>query len=230
MGTAQQWLDVVTNNLANASTTGFKKDGLSFNDGLLRTLAANAGQGPVIGSLGSGTVIKGQYVDFSNGAVTATGNPLDLALKTEGAAFAVQTPQGVRYTRDGAFHLNGDRELVDKNGNTVLDRQSRPISLPAGDIDVDSDGTVSVAGKPVGQIGVFRGAFRKLGDNLFSSPDALAVDSPDVAVGALESSNVNAIEEMVAMIRLNRAFELAQRSVQSQDESTQRLVSSLQGR
>src|ERR1043165_6847234 len=97
MATAQQWLDVVTNNLANASTTGFKKDGLTFNDGLVRELASHAGTGPGIGSLGSGAVVKGAYTDFSSGAIAPTGNPLDLAIKTPTGAFAVQTSAGVRY-------------------------------------------------------------------------------------------------------------------------------------
>jgi len=230
MSTAQQWLDVVTNNLANASTTGYKKDGLTFNDGLVRELAANAGNGARIGSLGSGSTVQGAYTDFSVGAHTMTGNALDLAIRTPQGAFAVQTPGGVKYTRDGSFQMSGDRQIVDKQGHPVLNHQLQPITLGRGTIAVAEDGTVNVDGKPVDQIGVFSGAYVKEGQNLFTSRNAQVIDTPAIATGALESSNVNAVEEMIAMIRLNRAFELAQRSVQSQDESTQRLVSSLQGR
>jgi flagellar basal body rod protein FlgG len=220
----------VTNNLANASTTGFKKDGLTFNDGLIRELAANAGNGGRIGTLGSGSVVQGAYTDFSSGTLTMTGNPLDLALRSSQGAFAVQTPGGVRYTRDGEFQLNDDRQIVDKQGRALLNRQLQPITVTRGKIEIGEDGTVSVDGKDLDQVAVFGGTFRKEGMNLFSSAGAQLLDNPDVVSGSLESSNVNAVEEMIAMIRLNRAFELAQRSVQSQDESTQRLVSSLQGR
>lgn len=224
MSTAQTWLDVVTNNLANASTTGYKKDGVSFDDGLMQALES---QGKSIGSIGSGAIVKGYFTDFSAGAQTATGNPLDLAIKTPTGAFAVQAPNGVRYTRDGSFSLNADRQLVDKQGRQVLNTQLQPITIDAGKPVVGEDGVVTVDGRRIDQIGVFAGSFVKEGQNLYTSGNAQLVDAPQIASGSLESSNVNAVEEMVAMIRLNRMFELAQRSVQSQDESTEKLVSSL---
>ena len=86
MATAQQWLDVVTNNLANASTTGFKRDGVTFNDGLVRQLSARSGGGPPIGSLGTGSVIKSFYTDFSIGTLGATGwYTSDVTVRTSGA-------------------------------------------------------------------------------------------------------------------------------------------------
>lgn len=230
MQTSQMWLDVVANNLANASTNGYKRDGLNFNDGLLRQMLAGGGEGGPIGTLGSGSVIEGQYADFRQGTVTATGNPLDLAILTESGAFAVQTPAGVRYTRDGAFQLNTERQIVDKSGRPLLDSNQQPITVPRGKIDVTDGGTVSVDGKAVAQIGVFTGAFVKEGGNLFQATDAKPADLVSLATGSLESSNVNAVEEMIAMIRLNRAFEMAQKNIQSQDESTERLISSLGGR
>ena len=230
MATAQQWLDVVTNNLANASTTGFKRDGVTFNDGLVRQLSARSGGGPPIGSLGTGSVIKSFYTDFSIGTLGATGNPLDLAIRDTNGVFAVQTPGGVRYTRDGAFQVNSSLQIVDKSGRPVLNKSLQPITVEKGEIEVSEDGSIGVKGKLIDQIGVFSGKMLKEGQNLYSSRDAAPLENARIATGSLESSNVSAVEEMIAMIRLNRAFELAQRSIQSQDDSTQRLVSSMSGR
>ena len=230
MATAQQWLDVITNNLANASTTGFKRDGVTFNDGLVRKIASSPGLGRPLGSLGSGAVIKTFYTDFSIGSLSPTGNPLDLAVKDKDGVFAVQTPGGVRYTRDGAFQLNSDLQIVDKTGRPVLNNDLQPITVEKGQVEVAEDGRVLVKGKLIDHIGVFRGTLVKQGQNLYSSTNAQPLENAMIASGSLESSNVNAVEEMIAMIRLNRAFELAQRSIQSQDESSQRLVSSMSGR
>ncbi len=230
MATAQQWLDVVANNLANASTTGFKRDGLTFNDGLVRQMAAAGGTGPNLGSIGSGSVVKDVYTDDSPGVITATGNALDVAIRTPHGAFAMQTAGGVRFTRDGSFQLDSQRRIVDKSGQPVLNRQLQPITLPQGAVTVAEDGSVTVADKVVDQIGVFDGSFSKQGGNVSTSANAQPIDTPQLVPRSLEASNVNAIEEMIAMIRLNRAFELAQKSVQSQDDSTERLVSSLQNR
>jgi flagellar basal-body rod protein FlgF len=231
MASAQQALDIVANNLANAATVGFKRDGAAFDDGLIRAVAARGGTGETLGSIGSGAVMKEFYTDFSPGSFDTTGNPLDLALPDSDAAFAVQTPGGVRYTRNGSFAVNSDRTLVDRDGRPVLDGQGQPIRLPGdGAVSVEPDGSVRQGDQTVGQVAVFRGTFRKVGNGLFSSTDAALTDAPRVQAGVLEQSNVNAVQEMVAMIRLNRAFELAQRSIQSQDEGTQRLLQALQGR
>lgn len=230
MVTAQQWLDVVTNNLANASTNGFKKDGLAFGDGLVRELAANAGAGQRIGSLGSGSTVQTQYTDFSPGVINTTGNALDLAINQEKGAFAVQTKAGLKYSRDGALQINPDRQLVTKTGNLVLNRQLQPIVVPQGKISVTEDGTVKVDDKAIDQIGVFDGSFAKEGGGVFRCTNPTLLDKPMIKSGALEASNVSTIDEMIAMIRINRSFELAQRTVQSQDDTTQRLINSLEGK
>ncbi|MBS1723730.1 MAG: flagellar hook-basal body protein [Armatimonadetes bacterium] len=231
MATAQEWMDVVANNLANASTTGFKRDGVAFNDGLLRSMSADGGNGNPIGTLGAGSVIKEFFSDFTPGAMIATGNALDLAIKAPNAAFAVQTPDGVRYTRDGSFQINAQRQLVDKMGQPVLNRELQPITIPnSGVLQFDDTGNLSLAGKKVDRVAVFSGTFRKEQHNQFTGSNTELIDDPVLETASLESSNVNAVEEMIAMIRLNRAFELAQKTVQNQDESNDRLISSLQGR
>ncbi|MCW5936829.1 MAG: flagellar hook-basal body protein [Fimbriimonadaceae bacterium] len=230
MESAQQWLDVVSHNLANAATVGYKRDVASFDDGLVRYLRADGGSGALLGSIGAGAVAKGIATDFSTGPETMTGNPLDVAIKSGNGAFAVQTPQGVRFTRDGSFSINTARQLTDQQGRLVLDENRQPITLPRGEPSIEADGSVKVQDHVVGKIGVFSGSFAKAGFGLFESNDARPIAAPELLPRTLEMSNVNVVSEMIAMIRLNRAFELAQRSVQSQDASTDRLIQSLQGR
>lgn len=228
MVACQDWLDVLTHNLANASTTGFKRDTVQFQDALQREMFANGGRGPRIGSFSSGPQVAGRFTSFEPGALTPTGNPLDVALAEDSGAFAVETPQGVRYTRDGSFALDSERNLVTKQGHAVLDANLRPIALPPGSkISIDGQGNVSVDDQQVATIGVFAGTFVKEGASLFGAPDALPVDSVALHPAAIESSNVNAIETMVQMITLNRAFEMAQRAIVTQDEQTERLIQSL---
>lgn len=232
MAVSDRWMEVISQNLANVSTAAYKRDLMVFNEGLERQMYADGGQGSRLGAMGSGPQTKAIYTVWEQGTVQATGRPYDMALATNEGMFAVQTPQGVAYTRDGSFRRSVDGNLVDKLGNAVLDTQGRQITLSEGDIKVSMTGEVTVGERSVAQIAVFTGQFAKAGDNLYASTDASLMDDGqfEVRQGCLESSNVNAIEEMVAMIRLNRGFELAQKSVQSQDESTSRLIQSLSER
>jgi len=229
MASAQQWLDVISHNLANVSTTGYKRDVIAFNDGLLREMQQPS-SGQSVGLLGAGAAAKGQYTIFEVGTISATGNTFDLALTTDRGMFALQTDRGTLYTRNGSFRLDDQRRLVSGEGDPVLDSQGRTITVPTGEVEISPDGQISVAGQPLAQIAVWDGAFTKVGEGHYTSSSARQMTEGEfrIEAGALESSNVNAIEEMIAMIRLNRAFELAQKSAQSQDESTQRLIQSLQ--
>jgi flagellar basal body rod protein FlgG len=228
MTSAQQLLDIVAHNLANVSTNGFKREAAVFNDTLQRAMYADDGR--YIGQLGTGGWMQDHYVDMAVGNATVTGNPLDVAILGEKGFFAVQTPNGVRYTRDGSFAINQDRQLTTHDGKPVLDGGGREITLPAGEVRIDGTGNVVVDGQQVAQIGVYDGAVTKMGEGLYQGASMKPVDEPLVQSGAVEGSNVNAIEEMIAMIQLNRIFEMAQRGAQSQDEMTQKLLSSIQGR
>ncbi|MCW5941775.1 MAG: flagellar hook-basal body protein [Fimbriimonadaceae bacterium] len=231
MLTSQRWLDVVANNLANANTTGFKRDVVAFNDAFVRELARDGGLGNAIGSMGSGMTMRGEATIYDKGSVYRTNNPLDLAIETERGMFAVEGPNGVRYTRDGAFHLNSNGEIVTAAGDRLLDEQGRPIAIrDEGAISVTRRGDVTAGGRAVATVGVYDGTFRKLGSNLYASTDATAMarDEVDLAPNSLEGSNVNAIHSMTEMIALQRGFEMAQRSVISEDEAAQRLIQSLQ--
>ena len=228
MKSAQYWLDVVSHNLANVSTTGYKRQGVAFNDTLTRAMYGEGGR--YLGELGAGTTLQREYTVMDVGSVTTTGNMLDVAIQSREGFFAIETGEGIRYTRDGSFSLNANRELVTKDGHLVLDQQENAIVLPSGQIEINTDGAVSVDGTAVGTLGVFDGAVVKSGSGLFIGQDMQRLNSPSLLPGAIEGSNVNAIEQMIEMIRLNRIYEMAQRSAQGQDEMTQKLIQSIQNR
>jgi flagellar basal body rod protein FlgG len=224
----QTAMDTIANNLANLSTTGFKRDGVSFGESFERELYSNAGLGDSLGTLGSGAVEKQRFTVFEMGAINDTSNPLDVAIKTSQGAFAVQVdPQTVQYTRAGDFSLDENRQLVTKEGKPVLDDTLQPITLPNGIVEISQDGNISVDGNSVAKLGVFDGTFTKVGNNLMSSNDATPIEITSVEQSALEGSNVNATETMVKLITLNRLYELSQKSIQQQDSMTQRLIQSL---
>lgn len=226
----QKWMDTVTNNLANVSTNGFKRDGLAFSDALETEIRAAGGMGQSIGTLGSGTTPAEAYTSFEVGPMQSTGRPLDVAIDAESGMFAVQTPDGIRYTRDGSFTLNDQRELVTKDGFQVLDQNERPITLSAGTPSVDAGGQITVDGQSVGTIGVYDGIFQKEGSNLYASSNPTADSAPSLKPQTLEGSNVNAVQTMVEMIQIGRLFELSQKSIQQQDDLSQRLIQSLSTR
>ncbi len=229
-------MDVISNNLANASTIGFKADGLAFDDLIKRPLAGPNGQGQ-IGYLGSGSALYDTYSDQKMGEMTNTGNPFDLAITSKTEMFAVDTGSGVAYTRNGSFTViqtsnPGEMQLVTKEGMPVLDSNLQPIAFKRGEMAIGSDGKISIDGNPGVSVGMFTGKFSKSseGSTLFVSNDAVQA-GPDASLkqGALEGSNVNPIASMVMMIGVQRAFELGQKTIQSQDEETQKLFSVLQG-
>jgi flagellar basal-body rod protein FlgF len=227
----ERLLDVTSNNLANASTNGFKSDGLSFNTMLDQKLSADGGMGKPIGSIASGMMMSGHYTMMQRGPINVTSNPLDVAINSDKGLFAVDSNGQRGYTRDGAFSVNEQRQLVTATGGLVLDQNESPITLPEGQVKIGEDGNIAVDGKSVGKLGLWQGEFAKAGGNLFSATGQVSqLDPSEVQVrqGALEGSNVNAISEMMNIISLGRSFDLAQKSTQSQDELSQKLVSVLQ--
>jgi flagellar basal-body rod protein FlgF len=228
MVAAQRWMDITANNLANTSTNGFKRDVLSFTDTFQSELIADGGRGPRIGSLGYGPTTAVESTDMSIGSQIITNNPKDFSIMEPEQMFAVQGDQGVQYTRNGSFRLNQNNQLVTQRDELVLDANLRPISIDPATQVLNPDGTVSEGGTIVSRIGIFTGFFEKVGGVNFVSQDASVVPSPRLLQGSIEGSNVSAIESMIDMIRINRHFELSQKSIQSQDELTQKLIQSLQ--
>ena len=229
MVSSMQQLDVTANTLANADTIGYKNDILAFDNAYDMALNARGGNGPSIGTLGVGAVLKDQFVSFKAGPPKETSNPFDIAITTDQGLFAVRTPAGVRYTRNGAFHLNPQQQLVTQKNQLVLGQNLQPITVPLGSkFNVATNGKVSLNGVVTNQLGIFEGTPKKLEGNLYKlnrpRPDA----SVQLKQGALELSNVNPIDQSLSMIKVHRNMEIAQRASKQQDEMMKNLIQTLQ--
>lgn len=240
---AQQMdLDNIANNLANASTTGFRRRRLEFEDLLYQNLVASgsaATQQTTVASgleIGLGTRPAQTELVQSQGDLDTTNNPLDLAIQGAGF-FQIKMPSGqVAYTRAGAFHLDAQGQMVDADGNAL----QPPVSVPlnATQISIGSDGTVSATipgqndAQQVGNITLATfpnsGGLESAGNNLFypttASGEAI-VGTPGgseglgrIQQGALEESNVNVVDEFIQMIAAQRSYEANSRVVKAADE------------
>ena len=208
MHSEMQRQDLIANDLANASTPGYKADRVaqhSFSELLL----ANRQTGAAIGSLGTGVSIARQVTDLSPQAVRETGEPLDFAVLGDGF-FGVQTADGLRFTRNGRFMADGNGRLTDQLGNVVVGRDGAPVTVAA-------DGTVDPR-----RLGVFNVQnARKAGEGLFTGAAAGPSDA-SVRSGVLEGSGVDAARTMVDMIASLRAFEAGQRVITTIDSTLQK--------
>lgn len=226
-------LDVVANNLANADTDGFKAERIAFTTALetaVRDLGAGAARGAsgrVFPAVAPGTL------DLAPGPVARTGGALDAAIDGEGF-FEVETPQGPRYSRAGAFALGADGALVTASGHPVLG-DAGPISVPEGPAAIRAGGAVvDGSGAVVGRLRVVafddpRALVAEGGGLLRAAPEAAprAVADPRLVPGALERSNVRPAEQLASLVFLQRAFEISLRAMQSDDEATGRLIQEL---
>ncbi len=222
----QKKLEVIANNLANVNTTGFKRDD-AFADELIsaRTLFRNGTATPDEKDVSEQTA-----TDFSQGTLQQTSNPLDVAIDGQGF-FAVQTAEGIKLTRDGSFNISTDGTMVTRNGDPVLGtggsiRIDDIQNLQKNQLVIEQNGVVKAGDKVYGQIQVLSpdnlSELSKAGQNLytFKSETVLNQVEPSafsVKQGFLEGSNVNPIDEMVAMIQLQTNFEAGQKAIQSQD-------------
>lgn len=225
MVASQSRLDLIAHNLANASTTGYKEDRLDFSEALERTLISG---GTEIGSLGVGPVESQRFISGELGNIIETHNPLDVAISHVEGAFAVQTPQGVRYTRNGAFSLNADKEIVTQQGYPVLDERNTPIRITQeGKIVIDDLGVITVGDQEMGRFGIFHSNnFEKVGSSLMKADDTV-VASVQIKSNSLEQSNVSPIEAMIDLIKVGRLYEMGQKIIQAEDESSSKLIEGL---
>jgi flagellar basal-body rod protein FlgG len=200
--------DLISNDLANASTAGYKSDTAvqgSFGDLLLR----NTQTGATIGPLGRGSRIERQVTDLTAAPIKETGEDLDFAVEGDGF-FAVQTAQGVRYTRNGQFTAAANGRLTDQLGNAVLGRNGQPVTVGA-------DGKV-----PQANVGIFAlNNPRKAGDNMFQGT-AAGAGTGTVRSGALEGSGSDPVRAMTDMIASLRAFESGQKVITTIDSTLQK--------
>jgi flagellar basal-body rod protein FlgF len=203
---AEQTLQAqLSNDLANASTPGYKAEESpqhSFGELLL----SNTTTGRTIGSMSTGVQLGKSFTDMTPAGMQQTGQPLDFGIVGSGF-FAVQTPQGVRYTRDGQFSASAKGQLVDSAGDPVLSQSGTPITLEA-------DGTV-----PAGSLGVFNvPAAVKQGENLFTGTPSGHAEGT-VRQGVLEESGVNPARTMVEMMGSLRTFQSGQQAIQAIDQT-----------
>lgn len=226
--------EAIANNLANADTTGYKRV-----EAVARTLAqlplrrmgdGLAANGPAVGVLGAGAALAATTSLLTQGGLRATGNPLDLALAGAGF-FAVETPAGVRYTRDGAFMVDRDGYLVNAAGYRVLG-QAGAIRLGDGRVEVDDKGQVMVDGTVRGQLLLVDfpagTELAREGGNLFSAPPGSQIQAaPAVKAGYLELANVQPVKEMVDLIAVMRAYEAGQRLIKAHDETLGQAVNDI---
>lgn len=221
----QQQMNMTANNIANMSTPGYKSQHALFNQYLNRP----TDKGGI-----SAVENAASYRNMSAGSLTQTHNPLDFAISGDGY-FVVQTPQGPRYTRDGSFSMNRDREIVDKSGNRVMG-DGGPIAIPAEatDIKISADGSISTKEGILGRFKVVNVDHAQMmsrgGDNLLSLQDGARerpIDDVRVVQGALEGSNVNPVLEMNKMIELLRMFQATQKILQNDHERIRSTIEKL---
>ncbi|MBF0488382.1 MAG: flagellar basal-body rod protein FlgF [Nitrospirae bacterium] len=221
----QKQMDLVSNNLANTATFGYKQDRVSFRDVYISEINGVPQQGDGRDM----TYTDVFYTDHSAGAFQSTGNPLDVAIGGSGYF----TIEGNKYTRAGNFTLDTEGYIVTKAGDKVLG-SSGPIQIQTGniqDIQIGSDGTIAVNGTPIDRFAIvdFQNQQNvvKQGNNYFVSEDAAVESTATVNQGVVESSNVNVIQEMVTMIELLREYEAQQKVAQSFDDATSKVTNGM---
>jgi len=226
MAARQKAQDVLAMNLANVNTTGFKADRPVFETALQRALYRVERRGfTPIGTLSAGALLTTTYTDLQPGPLTRTGNPLDVAIEGEGY-FAVQTPAGIRYTRNGAFSLDAEGTLITREGFSVLGSQG-VIRIPRhATLEIGEDGSLRVEGKVVDRLQVVQGTMRKDADGWLVA-NATPLPNPRLVTGMLEGSNVNIVREMVEMIEYLRAYETHQKAIHAQDETLARAINEM---
>lgn len=220
--------DATANNLANVSTTGFKKD-VAVNKAFASLLfnRINDGAEQPIGELGTGVQVDEIAPALTQGMMRQTDNPLDLAIEGK-SFFAVETPAGVRYTRAGSFTRNSVGDLTTADGHAVLGENGR-INIAGTTVTISEDGVVRADGNVAGRLRLVEfNDEKKLvreGASLFR--DAGAAEKPATGLvrqGMLEMANVNAVSEMINLISGYRAYEVNSKAVQAHDQLLDKAV------
>ncbi len=210
-----QALDSAASNLSNASTNGFRAEREFFRSAIMGPHALESQLNTTINDFG---VLGGNRLDLGQGSLTRTGNVLDVAIEGSGF-FTIQTPQGVRYTRDGSFQRAANGTLTTSRGELVLNAAGKPIQIPTGQISIGADGIVSVGGASVGQLGVVA----------FPNPQSLVPEgvnrytaAPDQAKpatgysihqGSLEASNQDVVQGTLQLVLVQRQAEMMQKAL-----------------
>lgn len=217
-------MQVVANNIANISTTGFRREGVVFSEYVKRLDHA-----PSL----SMARASARVVDLTQGELSQTNGLFDFAIRGEGF-FLIETPDGERLSRAGHFTPNAEGDLVNPDGYRLLDEGGAPVFVPpdAGPVALANDGTLSANGEPLARIGLWQPAdptsLRHVAGTLFSAdaPEPME-DQGIVLQGFLEGSNVNPIVELARMIDVQRAYEIGQKLLDREDERIRNTVQTL---
>jgi flagellar basal-body rod protein FlgF len=194
-------MQVVANNIANLSTTGYRREGVVF--------------------------------DLTQASLSQTGGAFDLGIQGDGF-FLVETPEGQRLTRAGAFTPNAEGELVTPDGHRLLDAGAAPLFVPpgAGPVAIGADGTLSAGGQPLGRVGLWQpvdpGDLIHAAGTLFAADGGVEpVDGGTIRQGFLEEANVNPVSEITRMITVQRAYELGQTFLDREDTRVRGVIQTL---
>ncbi len=223
--TLRRELDVVANNIANMNTPAYKAERLIFREFI---------QKPEPNQPHSFVQDIGMSRNLTEGPASPTGNPLDLAISGPGY-FAVETPEGIRYTRHGRLQLDAQGQLINSQGAPVLSGNGAPITIPngTGTITIATDGTLSGDAGLIGKIGLSEfadeGKLKRDANGLYSAggQQPEAATKTKVMQGMLEQSNVQPILEMTRMINVHRSYQSAQRLISSEHEQSMRAINKL---
>lgn len=232
----------ISNNLANVSTVGFKKDTAvmrthptqllhRLNDHLMTIGGVTTDLAPAIGGRGQGAVVEAILPQFAQGTMMQTANPTDLMIQGEGF-FTIDTTRGRRFTRAGNFALDSRGRLVTQNGDPVLLSSGAQVHVGRKRFEVMADGTVLLDGEPSGRLGIVMPESRDLlfkeGESQFAAAPGARFKraaAAELVQGHLERANVSAVREMAEMLEALRAYEMNQRAITAQDETFNTLIS-----
>lgn len=207
-------LDVITNNMANANTTGYKRNVPNFQ---ARLIQAQGGSGGTITT----TRLEGSRSDNRQGELKITGNPFDVGINGDGY-FKIETPTGESYSRQGNFSRNNEGQLVTSAGHVVLGAGG-PIEISGGGtVEINEEGGVLLDGSEVGRLQLYEfeegTELEKRGDGLVAPPEGVTptvVVNPKFLQGAIEAGNVNMLREMALMVTYERDFETFQKMIKA---------------
>ncbi|MDR7126839.1 flagellar hook-basal body complex protein [Pseudotabrizicola sp. 4114] len=216
-------MQVVANNIANISTSGFRREGVVFSEYVTRL------EGEPSLSMAHGNA---RHIDLGQAGLSQTGGIFDLGLQGEGF-FLIAAPEGERLTRAGSFSPNAEGVLVNPDGYALLDAGGAPVPAPlgAGPVSIASDGTMSADGQPIAQIGVWRPvdplSLRHQAGTLFAADDIEPAEGAVIRQGFLEDSNVEPVSEIARMITVQRAYELGQKFLDAEDQRQRNVIQTL---
>lgn len=229
--------DVISNNLANTETSGFKRDATSFRE---RLTAAQENRNPAdwsdsaLKGLTGGTFAMPNHIDFEQGPIEESGSPLDVALQGDGF-FGVDDNGKMHLTRDGRFQLDRNGALITTDGRSVLDQRGKPISIedPNAPVTIDKTGAVVQNGVVKATLGLFdvpdKTKLTKLGNGMldYPNPGQITPATPTVFGGHLEASNVDPTTELAQLIETQRQLEANANMIHTQDSTLQLLVNNV---